>query len=196
MQETPGPDSIHDVAFIGTGLMGVPMVHRLLGSGFAMRVWNRTPAKLEPLLAAGAVRAASPAEAVEGAHAICLCLANASATEVVLFGESGVASARNPAPLLVDFSTIGPGRTLEFARRLQEHRRIDWVDAPVSGGATGAAQGKLVIFCGGSAADLDRLAPLFTALAQRITRVGELGSGQGQHPCRVVACKISQRLIV
>ena len=183
MQATPSLNSIRDVAFIGTGLMGMPMVHRLLGAGFAVRVWNRTPSKLEPLLAAGAVRAATPAEAAENAHVICLCLANASATEAVLFGESGVAAARNPAPLLVDFSTIGPGRTLEFARRLHERRRIDWVDAPVSGGATGAAQGKLVIFCGGSAADLDRLAPLFAALAQRITRVGELGSGQTVKLC-------------
>src|SRR5579864_2852800 len=100
MQETPRSDSIREVAFIGTGLMGVPMVHRLLGAGFALRVWNRTPNKLEPLLAAGAVRAASPAEAARGAHVICLCLANAPATEAVLFGESGIAGARNPAPLL------------------------------------------------------------------------------------------------
>ena len=67
MQETQTPDSIRDVAFIGTGLMGVPMVHRLLGAGLAVRVWNRTSNKLEPLLAAGAVRAASPAEAAQGA---------------------------------------------------------------------------------------------------------------------------------
>jgi 3-hydroxyisobutyrate dehydrogenase-like beta-hydroxyacid dehydrogenase len=183
MQETQTPDSIRDVAFIGTGLMGVPMVYRLLGAGLAVRVWNRTSNKLEPLLAAGAVRAASPAEAAQGADLVCLCLANASAIETVLFGESGVAAARNPAPLLVDFSTIGPDRTLEFAERLRVRRRIAWVDAPVSGGATGAAQGKLVIFCGGSTADIDRLAPLFAALAQRITRVGELGSGQTLKLC-------------
>ena len=183
MQETPTPDVVRDVAFIGTGLMGAPMVHRLLGAGFAVRVWNRTSNKLEPLLAAGAVRAASPAEAAQGADALCLCLANASAAEAVLFGDGGIASASSPAPLLVDFSTIGPDRTLEFARRLRERRPIAWVDAPVSGGATGAAQGKLVIFCGGAAADLDRLGPLFAALAQRITRVGELGAGQTLKLC-------------
>jgi 3-hydroxyisobutyrate dehydrogenase-like beta-hydroxyacid dehydrogenase len=183
MQQTLIPDPVRDVAFIGTGLMGVPMVHRLLRAGFAVRVWNRTSSKLEPLLAAGAVRAASPAEAAKGADVICLCLANASATEAVLFGEGGIASASNSAPLLVDFSTIGPDWTLEFARRLRERRRITWLDAPVSGGATGAAQGKLVIFCGGSASDLDRLGPLFAALAQRITRVGELGAGQTLKLC-------------
>jgi 3-hydroxyisobutyrate dehydrogenase len=175
--------TIRHVAFIGTGLMGVPMAHRLLAAGFSVRVWNRTPDKLQELLAAGAAHAASPAEAAQGADAACLCLANSAAIDAVLFGDRGIASAANAAPLLVDFSTIGPARTLEFAQRLRERCESSWVDAPVSGGATGAAQGKLVIFCGGSTADVDRLGPLFAALAQRVTRVGELGSGQTLKLC-------------
>lgn len=178
---TAGP--IRRVGFIGTGLMGVPMVRRLLAGGFAVRLWNRTPEKLRGLLAAGATQADSPAAAADGADAICLCLANAAATEAVVFGDRGVASARAAAPVLVDFSTIGPKRTLQFAARLRERSSTSWVDAPVSGGATGAAQGKLVIFCGGAAADIDRLGPLFAALAQRVTRVGTQGTGQTLKLC-------------
>jgi len=174
---------IRQVGFIGTGLMGTPMVHRLLAAGFSVRLWNRTPEKLQELVAAGAARAASPAEAANAADAICLCLANAAAIDAVLFGDRGVASASNPASLLADFSTIGPARTLEFAQQLRERSGISWVDAPVSGGVTGAEQGKLVIFCGGPAADVERLGPLFASLAQRITRVGELGSGQTLKLC-------------
>ena len=174
---------IRQVGFIGTGLMGTPMVRRLLAAGFSVRLWNRTPEKLQGLVAAGAARAASPAEAAQGADAICLCLANAAAIDAVLSGDRGIASASSPAPLLVDFSTIGPARTLQFAQRLREHSGVSWVDAPVSGGVTGAEQGKLVIFCGGPAADIERLGPLFAALAQRITRVGELGSGQTLKLC-------------
>lgn len=176
-------NAIRQVAFIGTGLMGTPMVRRLLAAGFSVRLWNRTPEKLQGLLAAGATRAGSPAEAANGADVICLCLANSAAVDGVLFGDRGVASAASAAPLLVDFSTIGPARTREFAERLRGRCGSSWVDAPVSGGATGAEQGKLVILCGGPAADVERLGPLFAALAQRVTRVGALGTGQTLKLC-------------
>jgi len=170
-------------AFIGTGLMGAPMVRRLLAAGIAVRVWNRTHAKLAPLIQVGAVPAASPADAVADTDAVCLCLTDATAVEMVLFGEGGVARAANPPPLLVDFSTIGPEATRALAARLRALSRMSWVDAPVSGGATGAQDGRLVIFCGGSSEDVERLTPLFGALAQRVTHVGHLGTGQTLKLC-------------
>ena len=184
MQETPTPDSVRDVAFIGTGLMGGPMVHRLLGAGFAVRVWNRTSNKLEPLLAAGAVRAASPAEAAEGADAICVCLANASAAEAVLFGDEWHrVGARIPRPC---WSTSRPsdrtgrwslpGGCASAAASPGWTRRYPEV-LPARRKASSS------FFAAASAADLDRLGPLFAALAQRITRVGELGAGQTLKLC-------------
>jgi 3-hydroxyisobutyrate dehydrogenase len=170
-------------AFIGTGLMGAPMVRRLLAAGLAMRVWNRTHAKLAPLIEVGAVPAASPADAVTDTDAVCLCLTDATAVEMVLFGEGGVAGTANPPQLLVDFSTIGPEATRAFAARLRDLSRMSWVDAPVSGGAIGARDGRLVIFCGGSSEDVERLTPLFGALAQRVTHVGDLGTGQTLKLC-------------
>jgi 3-hydroxyisobutyrate dehydrogenase len=171
------------IGFIGTGLMGAPMVRRLLAAGLQVRVWNRSPEKLRPLISAGAQAAASAADAASGADAVFLCLSNSAAIESVVFSEKGVADAQVPPALLVDFSTIGPVDTLALADRLRARCGTQWVDAPVSGGATGAEQGKLVIFCGGAATNIARLGRAFGAFAQRCTRIGDLGAGQTLKLC-------------
>jgi 3-hydroxyisobutyrate dehydrogenase len=166
------------IGFLGTGKMGAPMVKRLLQTGFTVRAWNRTPAKVEPLAALGAQDAQSPAEAASGADALLVCLSDAAAVEAALFSSQGVIRSAVAPPLVVDFSTIGPVATLALARRLHTQCRSTWVDAPVSGGAAGADQGKLVIFCGGREADIGQVEPIFNVLSQRFTRMGELGAGQ------------------
>lgn len=175
--------ALDQIAFIGTGLMGAPMVQRLLAAGYRVRVWNRTPSKLEHLIAAGALPTRSPAEAAHQCDAVFLCVTDMAAVEAVLFTSEGVASAASAPALLVDFSTIGPAATRRLAERLRARCATSWVDAPVSGGATGAAQGKLVIFCGGAPSDIERLTPAFAVLAQRVTRVGALGAGQTLKLC-------------
>ena len=174
---------IREVAFLGTGLMGIPMVHRLLGAGIKVRVWNRTPDKLHDLVAAGAKSAVTPALASEGVDAVCLCLANLAAAESVLFGADGVASCSHPVSLVADFSTLGPQHTARIAGQINRQCGTTWVDAPVSGGVPGATQGKLVIFCGGAETDITRLSSVFAALAQRVTRVGNVGAGQTLKLC-------------
>jgi 3-hydroxyisobutyrate dehydrogenase len=174
---------IKHIAFIGLGLMGTPMARRLLAAGFKLRLWNRTPGKLKPLIDAGAQAAESPAGAANDADLVCLCLTDRTAVEAVLFAPNGVAHASKAPALAVDFSTIGPDATLALAARLLGECGTSWVDAPVSGGATGAEQGKLVIFCGGSTGDIDRLTPVFSTLAQRVTRIGEVGAGQTLKLC-------------
>jgi 3-hydroxyisobutyrate dehydrogenase len=176
-------DGFRTLGFIGTGVMGAPMVKRLLGAKFQVRVWNRSPSKLDPLVAAGASRADTPADAASGFDAVLLCLSDAAAVEAALFGAGGVAQASIPPPLLLDFSTIGPQATHTLAERLRSACGTGWIDAPVSGGAAGAEQGRLVIFCGGPAGDIKRLTEVFDALAQRFTRVGELGAGQTLKLC-------------
>jgi len=163
--------------------MGAPMVRRLLAAGLRVRVWNRTRSKIRELIDGGAESAPSAADAASGADAVFLCVTDAAAVDAVLFAEGGVAGAADPPPLLVDFSTIGPDATIACAQRLRAKCATSWVDAPVSGGATGAEQGKLVILCGGSSADIDRLRPIFAVLAQRVTRIGELGAGQTLKLC-------------
>jgi 3-hydroxyisobutyrate dehydrogenase len=85
--------------------------------------------------------------------------------------------------LVVDFSTIGPQPTLKLAERLAVACGSGWIDAPVSGGAQGAQNGKLVIFCGGESTDIQQAEPVFAALAQRFTHIGPLGSGQTLKIC-------------
>lgn len=177
------PKPIHTIAFLGAGLMGSPMVRHLLASGFDVRVWNRTPAKLEALIRAGARAASTPAEAADGADVLCLCVTDEAAVDAVLFDAGGAAEATEPPQLAVDFSTIGPTATRALAARLKRRCGTSWVDAPVSGGATGAQNGRLVIMCGGDRAHIERLGALFAAFSQRVTRVGELGAGQALKLC-------------
>jgi 3-hydroxyisobutyrate dehydrogenase len=174
---------VRTVAFLGTGLMGLPMVRRLLGAGLQVHAWNRTPDKLQDLGAAGAHIAPTPAAAVADADAVCMCLANAAASEAILFGTDGVASSGAKPALIVDFSTVGPRATVDFAQRMQQRCGSAWVDAPVSGGVPGATQGTLVIFCGGKPADIAVLAPVFDAVSQRVTHAGAVGAGQIMKLC-------------
>jgi 3-hydroxyisobutyrate dehydrogenase len=179
------------IAFIGTGLMGAPLVRRLLGAGFELRIWNRTTSKLRDLTAAGAFPAATVAEACAGADAACLCLSDAHAVEETVFGIDGLIAAAPPPALLIDFSTIGPDATVRFATRLRAAGGITWIDAPVSGGPTGAATGRLVVFCGGDPDSVARAQPIFAAVSQRVTHFGGSGNGQAAKLCNQVIVAVT-----
>ena len=190
--DRPGVNApLHTIAFLGTGLMGVPLVRRMLGAGFSVRVWNRTAARTTELVSAGAIAAPAVGVACDGADVVCICVSNADAVECSLFGEHGVATARQRPRALIDFSTIGPRATSRFAARLAAECGTDWVDAPVSGGPTGAAAGKLVIFAGGDPEQIARLQPLFACVAQRVTHFGAIGSGQAAKVCNQVIVAIT-----
>jgi 2-hydroxy-3-oxopropionate reductase len=170
------------VAFCGLGLMGAPMVRRLLQAGHAVTVWNRSPGKLAPLLQAGARAAPTPAAAAAGARAVLLCVYDAAAVESVVFGTDGLA--RTPGlRWLADHSSIDPDTTRDFARRLKAQCGADWVDAPVSGGVAGADAGTLAIMAGGALHAVDEAAQCMAAYAGRVTRMGEAGAGQATKLC-------------
>ncbi|WP_284483248.1 NAD(P)-dependent oxidoreductase [Pseudodonghicola flavimaris] len=165
------------LGYLGTGLMGEPMVMNLLKAGYEVTVWNRTPSKCDAAVAAGARRAESPVALARQSDVIMACLTNAAAVEAVLFGEDGVAEVTGPQ-LFVDFSSMDPGLTREFAERLRTANGMGWVDAPVSGGTPAATAGTLTIMAGGSAAEFAQAEPLMAPLAQRVTHMGETGAGQ------------------
>ncbi|GAA5235866.1 NAD(P)-dependent oxidoreductase [Verticiella sediminum] len=169
------------VGFCGIGLMGSPMVRRLLAAGHTVRVWNRSPAKAQALAADGAQVVDTPAAAAQGADGVFLCLTDQSAVEVVVFGENGIAGV--PGGWLVDHSSIAPQATRGFAQRLAESAGRVWVDAPVSGGVPGATAGTLSIMAGGPAETLAAATPCIEAYAGRITRVGDVGAGQVAKLC-------------
>lgn len=178
------------LGFIGIGLMGRPMVLRLLQAGFTVTVWNRSAEKLAPVAAAGARVADSVAELAAAADIVLLCLTDTAAVEDVVFGPGGVAENGSDGRLLIDLSSIAPDATRRFAARLQAACGMGWVDAPVSGGTTGAEQGTLAVMAGGSADDLTRALPVLAPLSRQVTHMGDVGAGQVTKICNqmIVAC--------
>ena len=171
------------LGFIGLGAMGTPIVHRLLDAGHAVCVWNRTPETLEPVLAAGARTAPTPAALTAASDTVLLCVTDTAAVEQVVFGEDGVIEGAASGKLLVDHSTIHPLECRRFAERLRADGGMGWVDAPVSGGVAGAEAGRLVVMAGGAVADVARLGCFADAYSQRVTRMGECGAGQASKTC-------------
>lgn len=192
MHDGSGAVNVARIGFVGTGLIGTPMVERLLECGHAVTIWNRTPEKAAPLAAVGATVAASLTELAAEADIICLCLTNTDAVEHVVFGAHGLCAALDAHHVIVDHSSIAPDATARMAAQLQQSSGAAWIDAPVSGGLPAARAGRLIIFAGGSAADIDRAAPVFSALSQRVTHMGTHGAGQLAKSCNqmIVACNL------
>jgi 3-hydroxyisobutyrate dehydrogenase-like beta-hydroxyacid dehydrogenase len=173
------------LGFIGIGLMGRPMTLRLLAAGHEVTVWNRSADKLGPVLDQGARRAESAAGVARAADIVMMCVTDQRAVEAVLFGADGVAAGAKPGLLVVDFSSIAPAAARDFAARL-EAKGMALVDAPVSGGVSGAEKGTLAIMAGGRPEHVERARPVVMHLAQRFTRMGESGAGQTTKLCNQI----------
>lgn len=174
-----------DIAFFGTGLMGAPMAMNLLQAGHRVTVWNRTPEKARAVVEAGARPAENAPAAAQAAEVVFTMLSDAAAVHEVLF-EHGVADVLRHGALVVDCSSIPPAAAREHARDLGE-RGILHLDAPVSGGPSGAEAATLAIMVGGEDGAFARGRPLLEALG-RPTLVGPAGAGQ--------TAKLSNQVIV
>jgi 2-hydroxy-3-oxopropionate reductase len=163
------------VAFLGIGLMGLPMARNLLKAGYHLTVWNRTRGKAEQLVVDGATVADSLDAAVRQADVVITMLENGAIVEAVLFG-SGAASSLQKGALVIDMSSIKPREAQDHAARLQA-LGCRHLDAPVSGGTLGAEAAALAIMAGGDEADFAGAEPLLKALGKPL-RVGPHGSGQ------------------
>jgi 3-hydroxyisobutyrate dehydrogenase len=174
-----------NLGFIGIGLMGRPMVLRLLAAGHEVTVWNRSRDKLAPVLEKGAKAAGSPADVARAAEIVMMCVTDQKAAEEVLFSAGGIAASGKKNLLVIDFSSIAPASAREFSRKLNEVN-ISMIDAPVSGGVPGAEKGTLAVMAGGRAEDIERARPVVMQLAQRFTRMGDAGAGQVTKLCNQV----------
>lgn len=163
------------ITILGTGMMGVPMARRLSGAGHEVHAWNRTRDKAEPLAADGISVHTHVQDAVAGADIVISLLENGPVVGHVLF-ELGAAQALRRDALFIDMASIQPREARDHAARLGE-MGIAHLDAPVSGGTVGAANGTLAIMAGGRPEDFARALPLFAALG-RATHVGPHGAGQ------------------
>ena len=177
------------IAYIGIGLMGLPMTHRLLSKGYAVTVYDIASSQIEQARTAGAQTAATAAAAVKDADLVLVNLPTPDAVEAAAFGALGAASAMKPPQLLIDFSTNKVKQGKQFAARLKQISGCAWIDTPVSGGPPASAAGALTIMCGADhAADVERIRPLMADVSQRFTHMGPMGSG--------LAAKMLNQLIV
>ncbi len=178
--------AIRRVGFIGIGIMGGPMAANLLRAGFELTVWNRTAAKCEPLVAAGARAAGSPREVAAASEVTLSCVTNSGDVEEVALGADGVIEGAAPGSVYVDCSTISPETARNVSRRLAE-RQVAMLDAPVSGGDVGAKAGTLAIMAGGEADVFERCRPVLQAMGKTVVHVGSSGAGQVVKACNQVA---------
>lgn len=171
------------IGFCGLGLMGQPMVQRLLQAGHEVLIWNRSADKAQGALKAGAQWRDTPAALASECEIVLLCVFDAQAVREVVLGEQGLASVRGSLRIVVDHSSIPPGDTRDIAGQLDALCGAQWLDAPVSGGVGGAEQGTLAIMAGGDAALLDEVRPVLAAYSQRVTLMGPVGAGQVTKLC-------------
>lgn len=166
------------LAFIGLGTMGYPMAGHLARKGFAVTVFNRTPAKADTWCAEfGGTKAASPAEAAKHVDVVLTCVGNDADLREVVLGPNGIRDGLRQGALLVDHSTV----SAEVSRDLASHLAAAgsrFVDAPVSGGQQGARNGQLTIMCGGTDRDIEQASAIISSYARAITHMGPVGNGQ------------------
>lgn len=174
----------HKIGFVGLGNMGRANARHLHEAGAEMIVWNRSDAAAEAAVALGMKRAASLPELAReiGGGIICINLTMTDVVEQVVFGEGGLIEGLHPGALIVDFGTTGVPQTKAFAQR------VNWVDAPVSGGQVGADAASLTIMAGGTEENFLRALPLLRVVGKNITHMGPSGSGQ--------VTKLANQLIV
>lgn len=177
------------IAFLGMGLMGSRMATRLLQAGFQVAVWNRTPAACHPLIDLGAT--ALSLNQIADYPVILTCLADDQAVQSVF---EQIVPYLVADQIIVDFSSLSVQQTHALAAQAQT-RQVNWIDSPVSGGTAGAEQGSLVIFAGGDAAMIEHLDPIYAALSQRVTRMGDTGTGQATKICNQLIVAANSTLI-
>lgn len=180
--------------------MGRPMAEHLLRAGHQLAVCARRPATLEPLVAAGALLCADPAAVAEQSDVIFTMVTATADVRQVTLGERGIMHGAAAGSVVVDMSTIAPTAAGEIAAVLAT-RGVAMLDAPVSGGSSGAQNATLAVMVGGDAAVLARVKPLLACFARSIVHVGAQGAGQVAKACNqaimvaaIEACAEAARL--
>ncbi len=172
------PENQTTIAWIGTGVMGAPMAENLMLGGYRLIVHNRTPERAKSLLDHGAGWADSPGEAAAKADVVCTMVGYPHDVREVYFGAGGILEKAKPGGILIDFTTSDPALAVEIANAAAS-RNLRALDAPVSGGQTGAHEARLSIMVGGDAPTFEEVRPIFQTIGKTIVRQG--GPGMGQH---------------
>lgn len=166
------------IGFIGVGIMGEAMVRNLMKAGFAVTIYSRTKSKCENIISEGAIWADSVADCVKNTDAVCTIVGYPKDVEEVYFGAGGIIEHAKAGAYIIDMTTTSPA----LSQRIYEAGKAKGLrplDAPVTGGDTGARAGTLSILVGGDKPDFEACTPLFEAMGKNIVHMG--GPGMGQH---------------
>lgn len=180
------------LGFIGIGLMGQPMALNFLVAGYSLNVWNRTTSKCQPLVAAGAHLQETVGQLTQASDIILLCLSDTDAVKTIIRGNDGIIQYGNSTQQLIDLSSIDPEITVQLADELNNKTGMSWVDAPVSGGVSGAQKGTLAIMAGGTVSAIETAQSVLKPLYAQFTHMGATGSGQITKICNqmIVSCNV------
>jgi glyoxylate/succinic semialdehyde reductase len=162
------------IGFVGMGIMGEPMCRNLLAKGHDVTVYNRTPAKMEGVVAAGAKAAASLADLVRRSDVTITMVSDPAAVRDVVTANGGILGALSPGKTYIDMTTVSPEASREVARMVRD-TGADYLEAPVLGSKKPATDGTLVILTGGDAGLSGRMEPLLLAMGSRVIHMGDTG---------------------
>ncbi|MFH7765904.1 NAD(P)-dependent oxidoreductase [Acinetobacter sp. BSP-28] len=184
-----GFDRNTKIAFLGMGLMGSRMATRLIQAGFDVAVWNRTVSACDVLIDMGAT--ALNLQEIANYPVILTCLADDTAVQAVF---DQIQDQLTAGQVIVDFSSLSVDKTKTLAEQAKTCQ-VQWIDSPVSGGTAGAELGTLVIFAGGDMQTIQDLSLIYNVLSQRVTRMGETGTGQATKICNQLIVAANSTLI-
>ncbi|CAB3738314.1 NAD(P)-dependent oxidoreductase [Paraburkholderia rhynchosiae] len=174
----PSPPPVRRVAFLGLGVMGYPMAGHLAKVGLEVTVYNRTASKAEQWASEYGGRVArTPREAAEGADLVLACVGNDDDLRSITLGDESAFAGMAPGTVFVDHTTASADVARELAD-IATQQGLYFIDAPVSGGQSGAQNGKLTIMCGGESPIFERTSSVLQHYAAAVTLIGPVGAGQ------------------
>jgi len=172
------------IGFIGLGIMGKPMAIHLLNAGYPLFVLSSSAAAAE-LESKGATKCKNPGALAAEADVIIAMLPDSPEVESVVFGENGIMSGAKSGSLFIDMSTIAPASSVDIYKKLKQ-KGVAALDAPVSGGQTGAEAATLSIMVGGNDDAFNRALPIFEKIGKNIVHIGKPGAGQTTKACNQI----------
>lgn len=174
------------IGFVGVGIMGKSMVRNLMKAGFEVSIYTRTKSKVEDVIGEGAIWCDSVAECAKGRDAVISIVGYPKDVIEVYFGAAGILANADPGTYVIDMTTTSPKLAVQIfdeAEKLGLHA----IDAPVTGGDSGAKAGTLTILAGGKKEDFDTCMPVFEAMGKNINYEGKAGNGQHTKMCNQIA---------
>lgn len=174
------------IGFIGVGIMGKSMVRNLRKAGYEVAIYTRTKARAEDVIAEGAVWCDTAAECAKGRDVVITIVGYPKDVEEVYFGDNGIIANADPGTYVIDMTTTSPRLAVRIWEEA-EKAGLHAVDAPVTGGDTGAKAGTLTILAGGKKEDFDACVPVFEAMGKNINYEGKAGNGQHTKMCNQIA---------